>query len=89
MARGYTGGVTVFEVSNDTLKEFYLCASPASLTELIREQCDRQPAAIAHWKKGQAIFYTEIESFPDLKNAEGFMAKYAVVIARTGWKVLR
>ncbi len=81
--------MTVFEVSNETLKEFYLCASPATLSELIREQCDRPPAAIAHWQKGNHIFYTEIESFADLKNAQGFMGKYAGVIAGTGWKVLR
>ncbi len=85
----YNLGVTVFEVSNETLKEFYLCASPAPLSELIHEHCDRPPAAISHWQKGQGIFYNEIETFADAPAADAFMIQYAGVIARTGWKIIR
>lgn len=85
----YNLGVTVFELSNETLKEFYLCAAKATLSELIREHCDRPPAAISHWQKGQGIFYNEIETFADAPAADAFMIKYAGVIARTGWKILR
>lgn len=81
--------MTVFEVSNETLKEFYLCASPANLSELIREHCDRPPAAISHWQKGQSIFYVEIDTLAGPAAASEFMDKYAMVIARTGWKVIR
>ncbi len=78
--------MTVFEVSNETLKEFYVCASAASLDELMREHCDRPPAMIAHWKKNQGVFYNEIETLPDAETP-AFMRKYAAVLERTGWKV--
>jgi hypothetical protein len=83
--------VTVFELSNDALREFYLCVSALSLAELITEQCARPPRAIVHWKwrKSADVFYSEIEVLPDEKQALAFMAQYAAVLARTGWKVVR
>lgn len=80
--------MTVFEVSNDELKEFYLCASALPLAELMREHCDRPPTAIAHWKKAQGVFYGEVQRFPDAAQASEFMGKYKEVLGRTGWKVL-
>lgn len=84
----YTVTVTVFEASNGSLKEFYLFASDTPMGDLMREHCDRPPAAIAHWKKGEAVFYAEVESFADAAAARDFMTKYVAVLARTGWKVL-
>ncbi len=80
--------MTVFEASNTELKEFYVCASGASLSEVIKEQCDRPPAAVAHWKKTDGVFYAQVESFPDEAAAKAFLIEYRVTLLRTGWKVL-
>ncbi len=84
----YNGKVTVFEASNASLKEFYLFVSDAPMGVLMREHCDRPPAAIAHWRKGEAVFYAEVEAFADENSAREFMTKYFSVLARTGWKIL-
>lgn len=80
--------MTVFEASNASLKEFYLFASDAPMPVIMREHCDRPPPAIAHWRKGESIFYAEVEKFADAPGAREFMGKYVAVLARTGWKVL-
>lgn len=80
--------MTVFEVSNESRKEFFVCASSLPLEALMRSHCDAPPAAIAHWKKGETIFYDAIEAFRTEAEARAFAASYAVVLARTGWKVL-
>lgn len=80
--------MTVFEVSNEALKELYLCASALPLAGLMREHCDRPPEAIEHWKKNQGVFFSEVESLPDEAEARAFMEKYAAVTERTGWKIL-
>lgn len=78
----------MFEASNGSRKEFYLFASAAPMAVVMREHCDRPPKAITHWAKGEAIFYAEVEAFPDEAAAREFMTKYVAVLARTGWKVL-
>ncbi|MBI2387004.1 MAG: hypothetical protein HYV14_13510 [Elusimicrobia bacterium] len=80
--------MTVFEASNDTLKEFYLFISTQSLGTVVRAHCDRPPKKIAHWRKGQAIFYNEVEVLPDEAQAWEFLEKYVGTLERTGWKVL-
>lgn len=80
--------MTVFEVSNDKLKEFYLCASALPLAELMREHCDRPPKAIAHWRKDHGVFYGVVEEFKGETDVKAFMGKYKEVLARTGWTVL-
>lgn len=80
--------MTVFEASNTELKEFFLCVSGASLSEVIKEQCDRPPTAIAHWKKADGVFYAQVETFPDEASAIAFLKEYRATLARTGWKVL-
>lgn len=80
--------MTVFEISNQALKEFYLCASERPMDELMRLHCDRPPAAIAHWGKDQGVYYAEVERFATKDLAGVFMENYREVLARTGWKVL-
>jgi len=80
--------VTVFEASNTELKEFFLCVSGATLSEVMKEHCDHPPATIAHWKKNQGVFYGEVESLPDERLAREFLEQYRGILARTGWKVL-
>lgn len=80
--------MTVFEVSNNALKEFYLCASALPLDALMREHCDRPPKPVAHWKKEQGVFYAEVEKFADEALARAFMGKYTLTLTRTGWTVL-
>lgn len=80
--------MTVFEASNDTLKEFYLFVAPRALEAVMSDHCRRPPREIAHWRKGQAIFYTEVEVLPDVKLAWEFLEKYVGILERTGWKVL-
>jgi hypothetical protein len=80
--------VTVFEASNDTLKEFYLFVSARSLGAVLRAHCARPPREIAHWRKSQAIFYAEVEIFPDEELAWEFLERYVGTLERTGWKVL-
>lgn len=79
--------MTVFEASNDTLKEFYLFASTQPLNAVMRAHCGRPPKEIAHWRKGQAIFYVEVEILPDEAQAWEFLEKHVVILERTGWKV--
>lgn len=79
--------MTVFEASNDTLKEFYLFVSTGSVGAAMSAHCDRPPKAIAHWRKGQAIFYAEVEILPDEEQAWEFVEKYVGVLERTGWRV--
>lgn len=80
--------MTVFEASNTELKEFYLCVSGASISEVIREQCDRPPTAIAHWQKAHGVFYAQVETFSDEGAARAFLKEYRSTLLRTGWKVL-
>lgn len=80
--------MTVYEASNTELKEFYLCVSGKTLSEVIREQCDRPPSAIAHWKQPQGVFYAEVEQFASEAEAIAFLQQYRGTVARTGWKVL-
>jgi hypothetical protein len=80
--------MTVFEVSNEALKEFYLCHSPLNLAALIKNHCDQPPSTIAHWKKDQGVFYNEVETLSVGTDVKAFMDHYAGVLARTGWKVL-
>jgi len=80
--------VTVFEASNTELKEFYLCVSGATLSEMIAEQCARPPAAIAHWKTTDGVFFAAVESFPDEAAARAFLKEYRVTLQRTGWEIL-
>lgn len=79
--------MTVFEASNDTLKEFYLFVSARSVDAVLRAHCARPPKEIAHWRRGQAIFYTEVEIFPDETRAWEFLEKYVGILELTGWKV--
>ena len=80
--------MTVFEISNEALKEFYLCASPLSLAALIQKHCDEPPSTIAHWKKDQGVFYNEVETLSVGADLKIFIDHYAGVLTRTGWKVL-
>lgn len=80
--------MTVFEISNSELKEFYLCVSDRAMGELMRGHCEQPPEAIAHWKKNQGVLYNEVEVLPDEKAAKAFLQQYRAVLARTGWKVL-
>lgn len=80
--------MTVFEASNTELKEFYLCVSDAALSEVIAEQCARPPAAIAHWKKDDGVFYAAVESFSDEAAARAFLKAYRATLQRTGWEIL-
>jgi hypothetical protein len=80
--------MTVFEISNTERKEFYLCASAKPLLSLMREHCDHPPAAIAHWKKDEGVFYNEVDTLPGFPDVEAFMTHYAEVLLRTGWTVL-
>lgn len=79
--------MTVFEASNDTLKEFYLFVSARPVDAVLRAHCDRPPKEIGHWRKGQAIFYAEVEILPDEELAWEFLEKYVGILERTGWKV--
>ena len=81
--------MSVYELSNEALKEFYLCASVSELKELMRAHCERPPAPIAHWKKDHGVFYSEVEKFADEKLAGDFLTIYTVTLERTGWKVIR
>lgn len=83
----YTSPVTVFEASNDTLREFFVFMSTRPLEDVRTGHCARPPAKIAHWRKGQAIFYAEIEVLADEAAAWEFIEKYVSVIERTGWAV--
>ena len=75
--------MTVFEISNEARREFYLCASASPVMALIREHCDRPPAAIAHWKKDEGVFYNEVDTLPPGTDVKAFMEHYAGVLART------
>lgn len=80
--------MTVFEASNDTLKEFYVFLSPRPLDAIAADHFTRPPKKIAHWKKGQPVFYEEVATLPDEAQAWEFIEKYVVILERTGWKVL-
>lgn len=80
--------MTVYEASNTELKEFYICVSGATLSEIIREQCDRPPTAIAHWKKADGVFYSQVETFRDENAARSFLKEYRATLMRTGWRIL-
>jgi len=54
----------------------------------MRAHCALPPTAIAHWKRDQGVAYNELEAFPDEATAREFLARYAEVLRRTGWKVL-
>lgn len=80
--------MTVFEASNDTLKEFYLFVAPRALGAVMSDHCRRPPREISHWRKGQTIFYAEVEIFPDEELAWEFLERYVGILERTGWTVL-
>lgn len=80
--------MTVYEASNTERKEFYLCVSGKTLSEVIREQCERPPTAIAHWKPTDGVFYAQVEQFGSEAEALAFLQQYRGTVARTGWKVL-
>jgi len=80
--------MTVFEISNEALKEFYLCASQLSLAALNQRHFDQPPSLIAHWQKKHGVFYNEIETLAVGTDLKSFMDQYSGVLARTGWKVM-
>jgi len=80
--------MTVFEASNTELKEFFLCVSEKSLSEIVIEHCERPPAVVAHWKKTDGVFYAEVEALQDEASATAFLKEYRGTLERTGWKVL-
>lgn len=80
--------MTVFELSNEALREFYVCASELPVIGLIRKHSGQPPAQIKHWNKDQGVFYNEVETLADETDVKAFMDHYASVLARTGWKVL-
>lgn len=80
--------MTVFEASNDTLREYYVFMSPKPLIDVIRAQGARKPAKISHWRKSHEIHYSEAEIAPDEEAAWEFMERYVVTLELTGWTVL-
>lgn len=80
--------MTVFEASNDTLREYYVFMARRALKDVMRADCDRPPTEIAHWRKGQAIYYHEVETLKDEAAAWEFIEKYVGTLERTGWTVL-
>jgi hypothetical protein len=80
--------VTVFEASNDTLREYYVFMSTSPLIEVIRGHCERPPKKIAHWRRGHSIYYIEVEILPDEETAWEFLERYVGTLERTGWTVL-
>lgn len=79
--------VDVFQAENETLREHYFFLSPPPLQAVIRRHCGEPPAPIRHWKKGEAIYYREIEADIDSSAALQFLKKYVEVFERTGAKV--
>lgn len=54
----------------------------------MRAHCVSPPPEMAHWTREHGVFYNQLETFGEPATARAFMERYAVVLRRTGWKVL-
>jgi hypothetical protein len=88
MADDGEGTVTIFELTNETLKEFFICSSSLPLEQLRRSHQTRPPSDIAHWTSSHRVLYQEVEAALGPEQARAFLKHYAQALARTGWKVL-
>ena len=85
-----TSGLTVFEVINQTRKEFFVGTTILGMHEVIEQHRDAPPSAIAHWQQGDKINYRSIKFDLPVKDAAQFIETHAKRLARTSnWKVIR
>ncbi|MCX5796258.1 MAG: hypothetical protein NTY77_12245 [Elusimicrobia bacterium] len=82
--------VIVFEATNDTLREYYVCVSTLPLTadEIADHHKEKPPAAIVHWRKDHKIWYRCLEAGLTAADSHAFVLTYVEKLAQPGWKVL-
>jgi len=81
--------VSIFEASNETLKEVLLGATPRLLQQLVREHEERRPTEISHWAEEHRVGYRCLEYSISGREARAFISKRARVLRDKGWKVLQ
>lgn len=80
--RGAADRLTIYEVANETLCEFYLTSAPAG-------HGGAMPQAVAHWDFARhGIQCRVVESELRLEQARAFVKEYRATCERLGWKVV-
>lgn len=83
---------TVFEATNENLKEIFLGTAGATdfvLEHLVASHRALPPAGIAHWNYGEhKINYRVIETDLSETDVGGFVDGYARSALRTGWALI-
>lgn len=81
--------MTVFEATNDTLREVYIGTTERLMERLVDEFERRPPARTAHWDKAHRIGFRCVEYAIPASDARAFIDNYASSEALSGWKILR
>ncbi|MBI4345449.1 MAG: hypothetical protein HY553_01245 [Elusimicrobia bacterium] len=81
--------VSVFEASNETLKEVLLGVTARLLQRLVREHQKTPPPAIAHWSARHNVDYRCLDYSVKAREARGVIERRAKALRARGWRVLK
>jgi hypothetical protein len=80
---------SIFEAANETLKEFFIGVTTASLDQLEAGHRAVPPAPVSHWDfSAHRIVYREVEHDLPGKDSRPFIDGYVQSIEKNGWKVI-
>lgn len=79
---------TIYEASNETLKELYVGMTSLSLHQVMTKFRGRRPPEISHWNSDHAVSYQIVESSLAASHAADFVVAHAAKAKRPGWTVI-
>jgi hypothetical protein len=80
--------ITVFEASNDILKELYIGTTSQPIEKLEKDHKTQPPSAIAHWRPNHKVVYRTVESNLSPTDAAPFAKGYAAAVEKMGWRAI-
>ncbi|MBI5202720.1 MAG: hypothetical protein HY925_14100 [Elusimicrobia bacterium] len=81
--------VTVFEASNETLRELYVGTTTHLVEVLTRLFLERPPARVSHWRSTHRISIRCVDYSVAVHDVDDFLEAYAASEALKPWKVIR
>lgn len=86
--RSHRGSLTVFEVSNERLKEIYVGARPDGAAETALDAV-RSRARLAHWQPEEARDMMVVAERLSPETARDFILLYVGTALPLGWRFIR